>query len=173
MIKLQTCILNKRIQLRKLKTGGMDMNHIPTREIGQVGLIVKDVEKASKNIARLFGLEEAEYEIIGEYEYANTMYKGKPTSAKAKGAFYQMGAVTIELIEPMGEPSTWNDFLQEKGEGIHHLAWYVKGIEEVGKMLESRGMPLIQEGSWDGGRYKYYDGVSQIGFIIELLEEDK
>lgn len=148
------------------------MEKLPTTQIGQVALIVKDAEKVGKNIAAMFGLEESPYEIIGEYELANTMYKGHPTPAKAKATFYHMGNLDMEIIEPMGEPSTWNDFLQEKGEGIHHIAWYVKGIDEVRAYLEGKGMEMIQQGNWDGGQYMYFDATEQIGFIIELLQLD-
>lgn len=148
------------------------MNKMPNHKIGQVALVVKDTEKASRNLAALFGFEEASYEIIGTYEFSNTKYKGEPTPAKAKATFYTMGPLDIEILEPMGEPSTWNDFLQENGEGIHHIAWYVRGIDEVRTFLESQGMEMIQQGNWDGGQYMYFDARDQLGFIIELLQTD-
>ena len=148
------------------------MEKIPNTQIGQVALIVKDAEKVSKNIADIFGFVESPYEIIGEYELANTMYKGQPTPAKAKATFYHMGNLDMEIIEPIGGPSTWNDFLEENGEGIHHVAWYVKGIDEVRALLEGKGMEMIQQGNWDGGQYMYFDATEQVGFIIELLQLD-
>lgn len=148
------------------------MDKIPNFKIGQVALIVKDVEKTSQNISKLFGLQESPYEMIGEYELANTQYMGEPTPAKGKGTFYNMGSLDLEIIQPVGGPSTWNDFLQEKGEGIHHLAWYVKNIDEVTTFLESLGMKMVQEGNWDGGKYKYFDSTAQIGFMLELLQTD-
>lgn len=148
------------------------MDKIPNFKIGQVGMIVKDVEKTSKNIAKLFGLEEPPYEIIGEYELANTIYMGQPTPAKAKATFYHMGSLDLEIIQPMGGPSTWNDFLQENGDGVHHLAWYVKGIDEVTAFLEGLGMTMIQSGNWDGGQYRYLDARQHVGFLIELLQTD-
>lgn len=149
------------------------MDKLPDFKIGQVALIVKDAEKTGKNIAKLFGFKEAPYEIIGDYKLANTTYMGKRTPAKAKATFYNMGQLDLEIIEPIGEPSTWNDFLQEKGEGIHHIAWFVKGIDEVTAFLEAQGMKMIQEGNWDGGKYKYFDAREQLGFILELLQTDK
>jgi len=148
------------------------MEKMPNIKVGQIALVVKDAEKVSKNIAKLFGFKEAPYEIIGDYKLANTRYKGEPTPAKAKATFYKMGDVDLEIIEPMGEPSTWNDFLKEKGGGIHHFAWYVKEIDEVTAYLESQGMKMVQEGNWDGGKYKYFDSVKQLGFMLELLQTD-
>jgi len=148
------------------------MEKISNAKIGQIALVVKDAEKTSKNIASLFGLEESPYEMIGEYELANTKYKGKPTPGKAKATFYEMGSINLEILQPVGGPSTWDDFLKEKGEGLHHVAWYVKEIDKVAEMLESKGMPLIQKGNWDGGQYMYFDSSKQLGFILELLQTD-
>ncbi len=148
------------------------MEKMPNFKVGQIALVVKDAEKTSKNIARLFGFEEAPYEIIGDYKLADTQYMGKPTPAKAKATFYKMGSLDLEILQPMGEPSTWNDFLRDNGEGIHHIAWYVKGIDEVTAFLESNGMKMIQSGNWDGGKYRYFDAVKQIGFVLELLQTD-
>jgi len=59
-----------------------------------------------------------------------------------------MGQVTLELIEPIGEPSTWNDQLVE------------------------HGLTLVQRGDYTGGRYAYLDGQERFGAVIELLEND-
>jgi methylmalonyl-CoA/ethylmalonyl-CoA epimerase len=151
----------------------MIMDKMPNYNVGQIALVVKDAEKTSKNIGKMFGFPEAPYEIIGTYTLANTMYMGKPTAAKAKATFYKMGSLDLEILEPMGEPSTWNDFLKENGDGIHHLAWYVKNIDEVTAWLEGQGMKMVQSGNWDGGQYKYFDSAKQLGFMLELLQTDK
>ena len=47
--------------------------------------------------------------------------------ANCQMAFFDVGeACQIELIQPNGVKSTWQDFLDEHGEGIHHLAFKVK-----------------------------------------------
>jgi 4-hydroxyphenylpyruvate dioxygenase-like putative hemolysin len=55
-------------------------------------------------------------------------------------------SVTIELIEPVGGPSTWQDFLETKGEGIHHIAFEIKRMEKKIRLLAGKDMPLLQTG---------------------------
>ncbi|MCX7669140.1 MAG: VOC family protein, partial [Anaerolineae bacterium] len=108
----------------------------------------------------------------GPYEETQAQYKGQPTTARAKLAFFRLGQVSLELIEPIGEPSTWNDQLQEHGDSLHHIAFRIQGMQEKLALLASLGIPLVQKGEYKGGRYAYVDGVAQLGATIELLEND-
>ena len=83
-----------------------------------------------------------------------------------------MGQVDVELIEPIGEPSTWKDQLDRHGDSLHHIAFQIQGMQEKVAYLDSRGVPLVQRGEYTGGRYAYVDGGAQLGCILELLEND-
>jgi hypothetical protein len=87
-------------------------------------------------------------------------------------AFLNVGQVDIELLEPVGEPSTWNDHLQARGPGLHHVAFEVAGISGKRAYLNSQGLGLIQRGEFVGGRYAYFDSLERLGAILELLEHD-
>ncbi len=78
----------------------------------------------------------------------------------------------IELIQPDKEPSTWREDLDRKGEGVHHIAFEIKGMKDKTADLEKEGMPLLQTGEYTGGRYAYMDGNRDLKVIIELLEND-
>jgi 4-hydroxyphenylpyruvate dioxygenase-like putative hemolysin len=78
----------------------------------------------------------------------------------------------LELIEPNDEPSTWRDDLNKNGEGIHHIAFNIKGMKEIIGKLERNGMPLIQKGEYKGGRYAYIDANDTLKTVLELLEND-
>jgi methylmalonyl-CoA/ethylmalonyl-CoA epimerase len=138
--------------------------------ITQIGLVVRDIHRSIENYAAVFGLEKPEVIITDEFELAKTNYRGQPSYAQAKLAFFNFGQVQIELIEPMGEPSTWKEVLDEKGEGVHHIAFQVKGTEQVVAFLEEKGIPLVQQGHYTGGMYSYLDGSDRLGVVLELLE---
>lgn len=146
---------------------------LPTRKVVQIAVIVRDVEKAAKVWADFFGLEVPKTSLTDPLEDSNARYRGQPTEARAKLAFLTMDNLRIELIQPVGEPSTWMDFLKANGEGVHHIAFEVKGMNEQIANLEKKGMPLIQFGEWTahtGGCYAYFDSAEQLGVLIELLE---
>jgi methylmalonyl-CoA/ethylmalonyl-CoA epimerase len=143
-----------------------------TTTITQVGIIVRDIESKARAWSEILCLPMPEIMISDAYERAQTEYEGKPSHARVKQAFFQMGQVNIELIEPVGEPSTWKDQLDEHGDSLHHIAFNIEGISEKVAYLEAKGLSLVQRGEYTGGRYAYVDGSVQLGAILELLEND-
>jgi len=79
-----------------------------------------------------------------------------------------MGQVTLGLIEPIGGPSTWH--LDERGEGVQHIAFTVKGTDQVVAFLEGQGIGVLQQGFYTDGMYTYVDSKPALGVILELLE---
>ena len=140
--------------------------------VTQVGIIVGDIEAKSRAWAEVLGVPVPEIMITDDYERAQTEYDGKPSNARAKLAFFHLGQVDLELIEPVGEPSTWRDQLDAHGDSLHHIAFEIKGMPEKIAYLEAKGLSLIQRGEYPGGRYAYVDGNAQLGAILELLEND-
>jgi len=142
-----------------------------TNTVVQVGLIVRNIEKSIDAYMGIFDLTERP--VARETESAdvtNIKYRGETTPGRAKLAFIKMGQVTIELIEPIGGPSTWQEFLDTHGEGVHHLAFQVKGTQQVVSFLNGKGVPMVQQGDYKGGMYTYLDSAPQLGVILELLE---
>lgn len=136
----------------------------------QVGLIVRDIERSARAYSQALGLPMPEIFLTDPLEVAHTVYRGKPSEGRAKLAFFHLGQVSIELIEPVGGPSTWQEFLDTKGEGVHHLAFQVKDTGQVVEFLAGQGISVIQQGDYTGGRYTYLDATQSLAVILELLE---
>lgn len=150
----------------------MTAGSLGTTTITQVGIITADIEAKARAWADVLGVPVPEIMITDGYERARTEYNGRPTPARAKLAFFQLGQVSLELIEPIGEPSTWRDQLLQHGDSLHHIAFEIAGMAEKAVYLAQKGIPLLQRGEYDGGRYGYFDGGAQLGAILELLEND-
>lgn len=144
-----------------------------TMHVAQIGIIVKDVEAAARAWAELVGVPMPELEISPVWEQAQTTYQGAPSPARVKQAFISMDAIDIELMEPVDKPSTWDEQLEEHGSSLHHIAFRIEGMGEKLAWFDAHGMPLLQRGQWDGGRYAYVDSAAQFGGIVELLEYDR
>ena len=133
-------------------------------------------EKFSARIGsfgKLLGLEKAPNISIADGDEQNpTEYRGHPSSAQAKLAFITLDNLQIELIEPTGNaPSDWREFLERKGEGVHHVAFAVKGLGEG--YLENyakAGYPTVQHGGWETGEYGYMATAAALGVTLELIE---
>jgi len=147
---------------------------LKTNKIMQVAIIVKDIEKTKKKWAEFFGVPVPPTNQPGDFEVTQTKYKGKPApKAKCQMAFFDAGpGMQLELIQPNGEKSTWQDFLDKHGEGIHHIAFGVKDTKKILESCEKEGIKCIQQGRYGSGNgeYAYLDTVKDFKCVIETLE---
>ncbi len=146
---------------------------ITSKSVTQVAVVVRDIDKARIAWAEVLGVKPPEVSVAEGHFSRPTKYMGEPSDAKAKLAFFDMGNLQVELIQPLGGKSTWQEFLDRNGEGIHHIAFTVKDINGVEKQFEAAGMPTVQSGGWDGGAYSYIDASGKLGCVLELLENYK
>jgi len=144
-----------------------------TMRLAQVGFIVRDVEKTKVKMAEFLGMPVPPTCDGGEFAVTGTTVNGRPApDANCKMAFFDLENIQLELIEPNGAKSTWQDFLDEHGEGIHHVAFGVKNTDEKVRACEEAGFPCTQRGKYgDGnGEYAYMDAVGSLKCFIETLE---
>jgi catechol 2,3-dioxygenase-like lactoylglutathione lyase family enzyme len=147
----------------------MDAQGLGSSAVCQVAVVVKDIEKAAKAYAEVFNLPVPQVRETETEEKTNIRYKGKPTKARAKLAFFNMGQVSLELIEPIGGPSTWQEHLDARGEGVHHIAFRVPNMEQSVSFLDAKGCPTVQRGDFKGGCYAYVDASKDLKVVLELL----
>jgi len=143
---------------------------IGTNVICQIALVVRDIERMAKTYADVFGMDVPSVRITDTADISHIKYRDAPTQARAKLAFFDMGGLSLELIEPVGGPSTWKEFLDEHGEGVHHIAFRIQGMDSVLAYLDGKGIPTVQRGDYTGGRYAYVDSAPSLGVVLELLE---
>ena len=148
----------------------MSNSPILPNKIVQIGLVVQDIEQTARAYCQVFGVEMPQIIETDGYEISHATYEGQPTEARAKLAFFNMGQLSIELIQPIGEPSTWQDHLKKNGESVHHIAFYIKDTNAVVKNLREAGIQVVQQGDYTGGCYTYLDSTPQLGVALELLE---
>jgi hypothetical protein len=133
----------------------------------QVGIIVKDIQKAMDGLARIgvgpFVALNAEPTVRWEEG-------GKPTEVRLKMRFANIGGLEIELIEPISE-CMQKEFLDTQGEGIQHLSYFVKDIDKEVKRLTDLGYKLVQRG-WrpTSGGYAFFDTQESCGFMLEIIQ---
>lgn len=80
----------------------------------------------------------------------------------------------FELIEPLDGPSIHADWLEERGEGFHHLGYVVESLDRTTAEMEAAGHPPIARihsfGTVGDGAASYYDTVDTLGFLVEAVE---
>ena len=90
-----------------------------------------------------------------------------------KIAFLTAGDVTLELLESIRPDSAIGSFLAKRGEGIHHLSFFVSDIEAALIRASEAGLELIdrtpREGSHES-RIAFLHPRSLGGVLIEFCE---
>ncbi|HEY1922310.1 MAG TPA: VOC family protein [Tepidisphaeraceae bacterium] len=145
------------------------------KTIIQIAIVCRDIETTAKRWATLLGVDPPKSLSTDPGHACNMTYRGKPSNAQCKLAFLETGACQLELIQPLGPGSSWQQQLDQFGESIHHIAFQVKDIDGSLRACREMGMPVLHQGRFgsnDGG-YAYLDSQSQLGAVIELLHSDK
>ncbi len=139
------------------------------KNVVQIGIVVDNIEKAVELWSKLLGLEIPRIIETGVWEETKMEFRGNPSRGRAKLALIKLNNIVIELIEPIDGPSTWREFLENHGPGVHHIAFNVSKPEECVRKLEDLGARIEQKGMFRGGYYIYIDARKSLGAIIELL----
>lgn len=150
-----------------------DTNLMGNNVVVQIAILVNDIEKTMENWCTLLGVKNYGYKLTEAPEVTGIQFKGESTPARAKLGFVKLGQVTLELIEPDHNPSIWREYLDANGEGFHHIAFKVEGLEEKIELFGRNNMPLIQTASYGAGQYAYVDSKNPLKMVIELLEDFK
>jgi len=87
--------------------------------------------------------------------------------------FLETGESCTELLEPTGENSPIQRFIEKRGEGLHHIAYRVEDLETVMKNLDNAGSRLLYPEPRPGShqtRINFIHPSSTGGILIELVE---
>ena len=132
------------------------------KKIDHLGIAVKSLDTAIPFYEKVLGLK---CEGIEEVE-----------SQKVKTAFFAVGEVHIELLEPTSEDSPVAKFIAKNGEGIHHIAYGVEKVEDQLKKAEDEGARLIHKTPIDGAHGKkvaFLHPKSTLGVLTEFCSDKK
>ena len=130
-------------------------------KISHIGIAVKDMDAAI-----------ALYEKIGARLLARRTSKNGTTSL----AMLDLGGDLIEPISPLRDDTPLAQFIQERGEGLHHVAYEVRDIDSTLRALKVAGFDSVDEesrpgfGGHGGYRIVFVRSKSCMGTLWELVD---
>ena len=139
--------------------------------VSQVGIVVRDIEKTAAFYYSTFGI--GPFEIVPEVKFEGVILRGSPTNAKIKVAFAQSGPVQIELIEPLEGKNIYTEFLDSKGEGLHHLGFQVDDLDSMLAEFKSKGIEPVFWLNLGWMAFAYLNTETIGGVMFELLWSKK
>jgi methylmalonyl-CoA/ethylmalonyl-CoA epimerase len=95
-------------------------------------------------------------------------------SQKVRVAFLKAGETKLELLEPTTQESTIAQFIEKRGEGMHHIALGVNSIEERIIEMKEKGIRMIDEEpriGAGGAHIAFMHPKSASGVLVELCEK--
>ena len=135
----------------------------------QVGVVVRDIEKASGFYERL-GIGPF-VEGPSAHALERKIYGKDVPDAAVKGRIAQMGSVEFELLQPVSGDSIQAEFLEKHGEGVIHLCAHTDDLDRDMAKLTELGFQVISSAILaDGGKFAYFDTREVGGLILELFQ---
>ncbi len=121
---------------------------LPGMRITQVAVVVKDLRKTMEAYHKTLG-----WGPWSVYEHKppslhHTILHGKPTEYTMLGAEVHCDPIDFEILQPLEGPSIYKEFLDQHGEGLHHVS-VVNPVEKVDKSLEDfkkKGIDVLMSG---------------------------
>jgi LAO/AO transport system kinase len=125
--------------------------------LDHLGVAVKSID-AARGFYEGLGLRVAHQEVV-EHE-------------RVKAAMLPVGDSRIELLEATEDDSVIGRFVAKRGEGLHHIAVAVDGVDAMFERLKEQGVRLASEvvrvGA-GGHRYFFVHPASTGGVLIEIV----
>jgi len=144
-------------------------------KFAHVALVVKDMDKAAKYFEALDAGPFPPFLGGTGMSFSGKTVRGKPSDydMDLRIGRGDIGGTKIELIQPLKGRSIYDEFLEEKGEGLHHLAFMVDDVDAEIADMEKSGFKVIQTGAMPNTKWAYLEGEESGGMLIELCQAPK
>ncbi len=144
----------------------------PIRKEGfiQINIIVRDIKTAARQWAELLGIDMPEIRLTHLEGGESYTYRGKPISCDLKVCNINMGGFMLELHEPAGGESTFQEFLDKHGNGVHHIGFEVgdKRDAVIGE-LKQAGYDVDRTlGIYPGSSWTIVDSEDTLGVNLNI-----
>ncbi len=146
----------------------LKLNHL---KLDHIAAVVRDIEKAVDFYSKAFALD---FEEIAEHQLPpDVITRGKSTPYTMKVSFAQMGPIRLELVQVVEGECIYTEFLNEHGEGIHHLGFEAADLEKEVASAEAQGLEMICHLKMVGiMAFAHFDSDKTNGVMIELVQEN-
>lgn len=149
------------------------INGIDEIRIVQLGMIVRDAAQSAAHYRQILGLDHipTDGNLTEPQEQSQAVYYGSPMDGRARIIAFDIGSIQFEFIEPVGDGTVWNDYLNQHGEGLHHVALFSRDSAASAAVFAEKGYQVIQQGYFGNGsgQYTYLDTDKDLGIVFELL----
>ena len=139
----------------------------------QLGYVVRDREAAEEWFQQILGVPSF-FRMDNVTFGPNCSYRGRPADSVANVSLGYLRDTQIELIESVRGPSLYTEFLDQKGPGLHHVAFEVPDFSATVAFLRESGLEMLTGGPVGPGTdFAYFDCEAGGASVIEILGFDE
>jgi methylmalonyl-CoA/ethylmalonyl-CoA epimerase len=139
--------------------------------ITQIGVVVRDIREALRRYHETLGWGPWNVYELTPPRHHHTTLRGEPVDySMIIAETHAAGPVDFELIQPLDGPSIYKEWLDEHGEGVHHVACMRKGVDAQQLLadFEAQGIRRLMGGRIeDTIEYFYLDTEQRLKVILE------
>jgi methylmalonyl-CoA/ethylmalonyl-CoA epimerase len=143
---------------------------VKVKNVLQVGVVVRDLQKAMERYWNIFGIGPWDIYTFQPPAVTNTTVRGKPAEFTMRLALTQVGNVQWELIQPLTGNSIYKEFLDKHGEGLHHVAFDVADFDQTVATLKKHGIGILSGGQTPADSFAYMDTEEVLGAPFEIYK---
>ena len=128
------------------------------RGLNHIGIAVKNIEATLEFYRFLFGLESGQIKEV--------------VDQGVRAALIKVGKTQLEIIQPAEDSGSVSRFINNRGEGLHHICLEVENLQATLKRLDDQGVELIDSSPREGlsGMIAFLHPKATKGTLIELIE---
>lgn len=141
-------------------------------DLVQVCVVTRDLDATMKNYVEIAGIGPWAIYDFGAPDVTNILVRGKPANFRVRLALTWTRDRMWEIIQPVGGPSPYWEFLERHGEGVHHTLVQHVGhrFDEAVESFRARGCETLMTFEFRGIRFAFIDAFEKLKMYVELIE---
>ncbi|MCD4734601.1 MAG: VOC family protein [Bacteroidales bacterium] len=126
--------------------------------ISEIGVAVSDIAEVAQKLAFVFGAGKGKLIAAPEYNMTAQMIR--------------VGNIEFELMESLAQKGLIDNFIRQRGQGLHHIAFQVDDIVQTISEMKQKGVKTLNDKpiQTHGMKAAFLHPDSFCGVLIELIE---
>jgi len=131
-------------------------------KLNHIGFVVKDLSSTLYFFEKVLGLKPANKPFLDKVQKVNEI-------------LIPIGDTFLEVFEPISEDGPVKNFLEKRGEGLHHLCFEVDDLDKILEEIKENGGKIAQDAfvGYHNERSAFVHPRSIGGLLVEFREKKK
>lgn len=133
--------------------------------IDQISFAVHDVDEALERYSAMFG---GPFTVV-DVPDLEVLVLGRPATATLRLGFGRTAGLEVELVQVVAGEWPTLSWLEDHGEGLHHIRYPVSDVGRTRREMEEAGFHVTIEGVGGPVAFAYLESPLLNGMTVELI----